>query len=682
MTTNERLLEAAIDHQVYVEQYKKAVLEQITRKLRGTARDLTGTIRKTPDGPTRTRLVALNREVTRLVDQYYAGVKDYLIGNEARSFAATVARMTYRGLGDSIPIAVSLVQPSPEQVFAAATRKTFDGLTVSELIGEQQKKVVDRFARTIKQTYIEGAGSAEAARRVLGTVTDNLRSPEARAWRNSVRALTRTGIQNLATAARDKVYSDNEDLIKGIEWVSTLDGRTSPVCQARDGQVYPVDEGPRPPAHWNCRSTTVPVVKSWRELGVDIDEAPEGTRASMDGQVAAGKSYEDWLRGLPEARQREILGATKYELFKGGTPLTKFVSDDAVPLTVAQIRERFGMDNTSDTQVPEDQTIAGRRASIRQRYKESGDRERYLDDILALGADIDEQMKDAVRSSQREISRAKLRGLNLSREIKKREKFIDEWEGTTNQRLFKLLVSKKITAERFNIAADRIKPRAARYRNRVIAPLYDERFAANQQLAKLRGDHKDVTRKSLDDIIGLLPEGESLMTTVPVSGTTQEAMATHAASGFRWYPRHFKEFDNGNHVGFSVQYERARYDWAGRVLYVEPNAGCVVHEMGHWVEHMNRDILELQEAFYERRTKGEAPELLKKLTGIDRFEDYEIAREDLFFKAYCGKDYREAYYGENKHWELFTMGFEDLISGNGRADDEYRQFVLGILGGL
>ena len=164
-------------------------------------------------------------------------------------------------------------------------------------------------------------------------------------------------------------------MIKGVAWVSTLDGRTSPICQARDGIVFPVSSGPRPPAHPNCRSTTAPVLRTWKELGVDdFPEAPEAFRpavsdnrtrvererdfrrearekagtswASMTqkqrtvavrqirdewqgsaiSQVSASTTYEEWFRRQPTGFQDDVLGKKRAREFRAGKlSLDKFV---------------------------------------------------------------------------------------------------------------------------------------------------------------------------------------------------------------------------------------------------------------------------------------------------------------------------------------------------------------------
>lgn len=72
----------------------------------------------------------------------------------------------------------------------------------------------------------------------------------------------------------------------------------------------------------------LPVTKSWEQLAREahgnstlakkLDAMSPGTRASMDGQVSAKTTYEDWLSTRPEAMQRQILGPARYRLLESG----------------------------------------------------------------------------------------------------------------------------------------------------------------------------------------------------------------------------------------------------------------------------------------------------------------------------------------------------------------------------
>ena len=76
------------------------------------------------------------------------------------------------------------------------------------------------------------------------------------------------------------VYKANQEVTEEYRYVSTLDSRTSAVCRNLDGQVFKYNEGPTPPQHFGCRSTTVAVI-NYKKWG--FSPPPAGKRASADG---------------------------------------------------------------------------------------------------------------------------------------------------------------------------------------------------------------------------------------------------------------------------------------------------------------------------------------------------------------------------------------------------------------
>jgi SPP1 gp7 family putative phage head morphogenesis protein len=170
---------------------------------------------------------------------------------------------------------------------------------------------------------------------------------------NSATRLVRTSVQAAANAGRTAMYEKNDDIIASVQWHATLDTRTSNICKAHDGHLYsndgehkPKDGGPPwglgpGAAHWNCRSTSIPVLKTWRDLGIDMDEIPQTTRASMDGQVPAKTTFEDWLGKQSRARQDAALGATVADLWRRGKITFKDLLDQSGrPLTTEQLRAK------------------------------------------------------------------------------------------------------------------------------------------------------------------------------------------------------------------------------------------------------------------------------------------------------------------------------------------------------
>jgi SPP1 gp7 family putative phage head morphogenesis protein len=158
--------------------------------------------------------------------------------------------------------------------------------------------------------------------------------------RRSAEKLVRTATNHVATVARDLTYKENADLISEVQLVATLDAATCEDCAALDGETYAIGEGDRPPLHWDCRCTTIPVLKSWKDLGINADEIPASTRASMDGQVADTVTYDDWLRGQPQDVIDEALGPTRAKLFLDGELNIKSFVGTNGRLTLDQLAQR------------------------------------------------------------------------------------------------------------------------------------------------------------------------------------------------------------------------------------------------------------------------------------------------------------------------------------------------------
>jgi hypothetical protein len=204
----------------------------------------------------------------------------------------------------------------------------------------------------IRSGFVEGRTTAQIVTDIRGTRAAQYQDGLLQRPRRELEAVVRTALSHTSAVARDLMAEANSDLVKAERWVSTLDGRTSPMCRLRDGLKYtagdhkpightvPWGNGPGR-LHFSCRSTSVPVIKSWRELGIDADELPPGTRASLAGQIPADTTYAQWLAKQPAWRQEEILGPTRAALVRnGGLALPDLYTANGVPLTLKQLAAR------------------------------------------------------------------------------------------------------------------------------------------------------------------------------------------------------------------------------------------------------------------------------------------------------------------------------------------------------
>ena len=346
-TLNERLQDELTHRDVELERYKRGVAvrvlnllarleEELVRQM--ASLDPTQVQPRYRDART-TRLLA---EVARLVDEYGAALEQDVIPDMVQ-LARDEGKFGVRVLDGLLPAGVALdtVAPSVANLRAAAMTRPFQGRLLREWVRDHPPAVRFRLRNAIRQGVADGATIDQMVRTVRGTAAQGYRDGIMEANRRGAEAMVRTAVQHTVSSAREATYEANSDLIEGVRMVATLDSRTTLFCMQIDGRVFPIGKGPRSPFHVGCRTSSVPVVKSWAALGLDLEEAPEGTRASMDGQVADKQTYNTWLRGKSAAFQDDVLGKTKGALYRrGDLALDRFVDHSGRAYSIDELRRR------------------------------------------------------------------------------------------------------------------------------------------------------------------------------------------------------------------------------------------------------------------------------------------------------------------------------------------------------
>jgi SPP1 gp7 family putative phage head morphogenesis protein len=337
-SANTQLRDKTIAHSIYLQRYYGNTTKEITKLLEKVEVDLVAKLRSM-DMNSEWSIARIDQQlqsVRAILNEGYALAGKELISN-MHDAAEYEQEWQIKAVNESTPVVLDMVAVAPVTLFAAVESKPLEGKLIKEWIDKLDQDSYTRIQDAVRMGLVEGQSYADVVKRITGTkalqYTDGVMALNKR----QTQALVSTAMAHATNTARDEFYQENADLYKGVQWVSTLDQRTSSICQARDGKVYPLNTGIRPPAHFRCRSAMVPILKSWQALGL---KNPSGrTRASMDGQVAQTETYQSWLKKKPAAFQDEVLGQERAKLFRDGTPLDRFVDDSGHTYTLDELKK-------------------------------------------------------------------------------------------------------------------------------------------------------------------------------------------------------------------------------------------------------------------------------------------------------------------------------------------------------
>ncbi|CAN0268458.1 unnamed protein product, partial [Scytosiphon promiscuus] len=297
-----------------------------------------------PDLPRNSkRFQAAMSAVDGMVDEAFTGLL-----KSARQEAIRVAKMEAKAIIAGItkidPVIGAGFAPADPKLIASAVRQrpfATQGGGAADLKGWYRTQAISTKAR-IRQTVVaavtEGEPIPAIARRIRGTKATGFRDGAMAITRKESETVARTVVQHAMNTARSEVHKANADLLVGETWTTALDGRVCPRCGPLDGEVYGLTVGPRAPLHPRCRCGRVPVIKGLDELPPEL----QGTRSSVDGQVPASVTFEQWLKRQPSGTVSNVLGRTRADAFLDGkVTLRELLGPDLQPLTLDALAVKF-----------------------------------------------------------------------------------------------------------------------------------------------------------------------------------------------------------------------------------------------------------------------------------------------------------------------------------------------------
>ena len=218
---------------------------------------------------------------------------------------------------------------SRKKISKMAERLIIRGVPQKELWARQGVNLSNKFTDVIKDGWANQQDIPTISARIRGTAAANYKDGVMNVTKHQADSLARTSISSIANQTREEVYLANSDVISGVKFLAVFDNRTTPVCRSYGNEEWFMKDGGfgngskgheyrRPPLHFNCRSTLVPIVKPPEALSANkLKKVPKNKRGSLGKKVPDPKTADAWLKGQDLAYQKDVLGKA-YPGWKAG----------------------------------------------------------------------------------------------------------------------------------------------------------------------------------------------------------------------------------------------------------------------------------------------------------------------------------------------------------------------------
>lgn len=332
MSALQFLTDVTTRHAVFLQRYAGGRSREALTMLNRIKHDINARLAQEPTLFQRNRLEAVLKDIDAITS---AGFKDISVkvDRDMKDLAPIEAQYSANVFNKVSTVDFDL--PADDQLISAVMTQTMAvqrgvAVTIDDALVHFGKQKALQVAAIIADGVTLGDTTPTISKKV-GEIIDTLQ-------RRQLDTLVRTTTNHTSSISRQQIYNANADLMEGYQWISTLDSRTTLICGTRDKKVFQAPHGPMPPAHWGCRSTTIPKLKPKFDLGASV----RGERPSRGGdgfkQVSARTTYGGWLKKQPREFVDEALGVERSKLFRSGKlTIDRFVDPTGRTYTLKEL---------------------------------------------------------------------------------------------------------------------------------------------------------------------------------------------------------------------------------------------------------------------------------------------------------------------------------------------------------
>ncbi len=336
MTRQEEItLARMVEMRKKIDKFEDSVLIDLEKTYKNAAESLLNQVKaakgKSARLWTNTRLIAMLEE-TQLMHQTIV----QQLSTKSAGYIADAGVFSYKEMNNIVSWdgrvqGFNNVSLSKTQMQQLVTNQKLGGKTLNEWMGSVLEPDIDTIKANISTGLIAGEGYSKVVSRLQNALSLPKGSKEAR----DMESVVKTYMHSVNVKAQQDVYEANSSVVKQVEWSAILEsgytksGRgTCPRCIALDGQRWATTNYNRPPCplHVRCRCILVPITKTWRELGIDVDEMedvyqPYVLRDKKGNALFYGntdKTYGEWWKTQSKQFQDNSIGPRRAELVRSG----------------------------------------------------------------------------------------------------------------------------------------------------------------------------------------------------------------------------------------------------------------------------------------------------------------------------------------------------------------------------
>lgn len=354
MNLSDRLADLAIERQLDLNRYVGSLQNDILRLMRDLALDIEDQFRGDLTDYNKARLNTLLREIRGLVADTYGVLTDQL-STEFPELSTDEAAWARQSFNSAVGVNLMAALPTAAVIESVAKNIVLENVPMKDWLKRGQGDTEFRLTQAIRAGLALGETNGQIMKRIRGgsekLTQQSIKGTVIGVTRANLNTLVRTSVQEISSNATLATYAENTDVIKSIVSLAVLDSRTTELCASYDLKEFdPVTKKPighslpyrAIPRHFGCRSRWSVKTRSFRELGLDIDDYEPSVRASMDGEAPAKQTFEEFLSKKPKSWQDEYLGKGRADLWREkNLTLPDLLDQSGNPLTLRELRAKY-----------------------------------------------------------------------------------------------------------------------------------------------------------------------------------------------------------------------------------------------------------------------------------------------------------------------------------------------------